>query len=239
MSRLTRLAVIAAGTAVPLAFVAPAFAGFTLDITISKTHTGSFTAGKNGTFTITLTANGSGSTDGSDNFTVTDSLPTGLTFVSGGGNGFSCSASGQTVTCTGSVAMSGTGQSGPSSISFPLTVHVATNAPNQVTNNVSFTEGQNVDQNQNDNTAQDTVVIVHPSPSPTPSPTKSPKPSPSPTQAPTTAAPSPTAAVLPTSAARLPITGGSDSAPIAVLGGLLVVVGGVALALGLRSRRAG
>ena len=69
------------------------------DLTIAKSHTGNFTVGVNGAYTITVSnAAGSGPTTGT--ITVTDTLPTGLTYVSGTGTGWSCSAVGQAVTCT-------------------------------------------------------------------------------------------------------------------------------------------
>jgi len=68
------------------------------DLTISKSHGGNFTAGVNGIYTITVTNSGQSATTGA--ITVTDTLPTGLSYVSGSGTGWSCSAVGQAVTCT-------------------------------------------------------------------------------------------------------------------------------------------
>ncbi len=70
----------------------------TPDLTIAKTHTGSFTVGTNGTYSLSVSNIGAGSTSGT--ITVTDVLPTGLTYVSATGTGWSCSAVAQTVTCT-------------------------------------------------------------------------------------------------------------------------------------------
>jgi uncharacterized repeat protein (TIGR01451 family) len=68
-----------------------------VDLAIDKAHTGSFTVGTNGTYTLTVTNNGP--TDDPGPQTITDTLPTGLTYVSGTGSGWSCSAAGQAVTC--------------------------------------------------------------------------------------------------------------------------------------------
>ena len=51
------------------------------DLAITKTHTGSFTAGSDGTYTLTVTNHGPSPTSGTT--TVTDTLPAGESFVSG------------------------------------------------------------------------------------------------------------------------------------------------------------
>jgi uncharacterized repeat protein (TIGR01451 family)/fimbrial isopeptide formation D2 family protein len=71
------------------------------DLAISKTHNGSnFTAGQNGSYNIDVQNLGPEIATGTA--TVTDTLPTGLTFVSGTGTGWTCSVVGQTVTCNNS-----------------------------------------------------------------------------------------------------------------------------------------
>ncbi|MBL8958666.1 MAG: DUF11 domain-containing protein, partial [Gemmatimonadetes bacterium] len=69
-----------------------------IDLSIAKSHVGNFVGLRQGTFTLTVTnqtvATGTGP------ITVTDTLPTGLTYVSGTGTGWSCGVSGQVVTCT-------------------------------------------------------------------------------------------------------------------------------------------
>ena len=69
-----------------------------VDLAIDKAHRGSFTVGTNGTYTLTVTNNGP--TDDPGPQTITDTLPTGLTYVSGTGADWSCDAAGQAVTCT-------------------------------------------------------------------------------------------------------------------------------------------
>ncbi len=84
--------------------------------------------------------------------TVTDTLPAGLTFVSGGGPGWSCSAIGAVVTCTGS------GPIAPAtSSSFPLTVAVGAAAVPSVTNTAVVSVSG--DGNPENDTAIDTVAV--------------------------------------------------------------------------------
>lgn len=73
---------------------------------------------QNTPFDYTFTVTNSGNLATSGVVTITDVLPTGLQFVSGGGNGWSCSASGQTISCTTSnpIAIS-------ASSSFVMTVN--------------------------------------------------------------------------------------------------------------------
>ena len=70
------------------------------DLTIAKSHSGNFTQGQAGAYTITATNSGSGVTSGT--VTVTDSLPSGLTASALSGSGWTCTVS--TVTCTRSDA---------------------------------------------------------------------------------------------------------------------------------------
>ncbi len=71
------------------------------DLAIVKTHNGSnFTAGQNGSYNIDVQNLGPEIAVGTA--TVTDTLPAGLTYVSGTGTGWTCSAVGQAVTCNNS-----------------------------------------------------------------------------------------------------------------------------------------
>jgi trimeric autotransporter adhesin len=73
----------------------------TVDLAITKTHTGNFTVGTNASYTLQV-SNGTGPGVIAVDYpiTISDTLPTGLTFVSGTGTGWSCSAAGQVVTCS-------------------------------------------------------------------------------------------------------------------------------------------
>ncbi len=124
------------------------------DLTITKTHSGNFTPGQTGTYTITVTNSGSGSTNGTQ-VTVTDVVPSGLTPIAPDGphNGWSCSINGQTLTCTRSDAL-------PGSSSYPaitLTVQVADPAPLTVTNTAVVAGGGEGD--TTNNTATDVTTI--------------------------------------------------------------------------------
>lgn len=68
------------------------------DLALVKTAVGSFVAGETGVFRLTVTNLGP-SASGTP-VVITDTLPAGTTFVSGGGSGWTCSASGATVTCS-------------------------------------------------------------------------------------------------------------------------------------------
>jgi len=105
------------------------------ELTITKTHAGNFTVGVNGVYTLTVTNNGRAATAGT--VTVTDNLPAGLTFVSGTGVGWSCSAVGQLVTCTSATSIAASG--GTSAIT--LTAGVGAAAAPSVTNSASVSGG--------------------------------------------------------------------------------------------------
>src|SRR5215467_3692909 len=62
------------------------------DLTLAKTHAGSFVAGSNGTYTLVVRNVGATSSLGVT--TVVDTLPAGLTYVAGNGFGWSFSTSG-------------------------------------------------------------------------------------------------------------------------------------------------
>jgi len=68
------------------------------DLFLTKTHTGNFVVGTNATYGIAIF--NSGAVPSSGTYSVTDTLPAGLTFVSATGVGWACAAAGQVVTCT-------------------------------------------------------------------------------------------------------------------------------------------
>jgi type VI secretion system secreted protein VgrG len=90
------------------------------DLIVSKSHTGNFDEGENGVYTIRVTNIGGTSTVG--DYTITDTLPDGLTSVSASGAGWSCANAGQVVTCTSSAVLA------PDATSTAITLTVAVDA---------------------------------------------------------------------------------------------------------------
>src|SRR5207302_4108582 len=89
------------------------------DLTLTKTHAGSFTQGQSGaTYTLLVSNAGSGATTGA--VTVTDTLPSGLTATALAGTGWTCTLS--LLTCTRSATL----PAGPSHPAITPTVDVAT-----------------------------------------------------------------------------------------------------------------
>ena len=99
------------------------------DLTLTKTHTGSFLQGQVGaTYTLTVSNIGGGPTSGA--VTVTDTLPAGLTPTAAAGAGWVCNIAGQAVSCTRADALN----AGASYPAITLTVNVAPAAPPSLTN---------------------------------------------------------------------------------------------------------
>jgi len=131
-------------------FVNPANGGVP-DLTITKTHIGSFTQGQIGaTYTITATNSGTGPTVGT--VTVVDTLPTGLTATAMSGAGWMCNVG--TLTCT-TTAVKAAGAGFPP---ITLTVDVAANAPPLVTNSATVSGGGETD--TSNDTANDLTTII-------------------------------------------------------------------------------
>jgi len=126
------------------------------DLSITKSHTGNFTAGSNNTYSIVVTNNGP---SGASAFTITDTLPAGLTFVSGGstvGVNASCTNAGQIVTCTGGPAI-GVGQT--STITLTVAVDPSL-AGNTTLNNIASVSSTTPDPDSSNNTSPtDTATI--------------------------------------------------------------------------------
>src|SRR5258708_32444674 len=124
------------------------------DLTIAKSHMGNITASQQGAqFTLAVTNGGSGASSGT--ITVTDSLPSGLTFASGTGTGWSCMANGPAVSCSNGNVISGNG--GTSAIT--LNVNVAANAPASVSNTAAVA-CTCAESNTNNNTSNTDMVTV-------------------------------------------------------------------------------
>jgi hypothetical protein len=107
----------------------------TPDLTIAKSHTGSFTQGQAGaTYTMTVTNSGSGPTSGT--VTVTETLPaTGLTAVSMLGTNWTCTQP------AGPCSRSDIRAAGLSYEPITLTVNVSAAAPASVTNCATVSGG--------------------------------------------------------------------------------------------------
>lgn len=103
------------------------------DLAITKTHTGGFTRGQSGAYTITVTNAGGWPTSGT--VTVTDTLPTGLTATAIDGTGWSCTLGTRTCTRTDVLA------SGASHPPITLTVNVAADAPAAFANSATVSGG--------------------------------------------------------------------------------------------------
>ena len=119
------------------------------DLTIAKTHTGSFTQGDTGkTYTITVTNSGTAATSGT--VTVTDALPAGLTATAFAGTGWTVDLPSLTATRSDALA---------SSASYPaltLTVSVAANATSGT--NVAAVSGGG-ETNTANNTVSDATTV--------------------------------------------------------------------------------
>jgi uncharacterized repeat protein (TIGR01451 family) len=126
------------------------------DLTITKTHDIIFYLGQPDAY-YTITVNNIGVGNATGTITVTDTLPTGLTYVSGTGtNWTNCSAVGQVVTCTYAASIAGNSSSNP----LTLTVSISNTAPYSVTNSATVAlAGQN-ESNTNNNSASDSTTII-------------------------------------------------------------------------------
>jgi hypothetical protein len=115
---------------------------------ITKTHTGNFTLGQNGT-TYTIAISNAGTADTSGTVTVTENIPNGLTLASMTGSTWTCSAN----TCTRSNALA----PGASYPPISVMVNVAANAAASVTNQATVSGGGAISM-----TASDPTTIVAP-----------------------------------------------------------------------------
>ena len=125
------------------------------DLSIRSSHEGNFGAGFEETYTVTVTNEGANVTAGP--IVVRDTLPTGLTFVSATGPGWSCSEFGGAVTCTNSAALAANDSTG-----YTLIVAVDSSAASSVNHAVSVTVDG--DLNAANNSATDVTIVVSPVP---------------------------------------------------------------------------
>ncbi len=128
------------------------------DLRVTKSHTGNFTVGTNGAYTVTVD-NGLGGIATTGTITVIDTLPTGLSYVAAGsgGTGWSCGSSGQLVTCTNPNSVLAGGTAPP----ITLNVAVAAIAVPSVINNVAVSGGAEPAINANNNLAADYTLVLN------------------------------------------------------------------------------
>ena len=120
------------------------------DLAIGMSHAGDFTVGGQGVYTLAI--NNIGATATAGTVTVTYTLPPGLTYLSGIGDGWSCSAANEIVTCTNP------GPINPrSSSTITLTVNAGASALPGVTN--LATVSNQSDRNISNNTIGDPAVV--------------------------------------------------------------------------------
>ncbi|HEX2911216.1 MAG TPA: lamin tail domain-containing protein [Chloroflexia bacterium] len=120
-----------------------------VDLGLTKSHFGNFTVGTNAGYTLTIS--NIGSLPASGTITVNDSLPGGLSFQSYSGSGWSCTATGQTVSCA---------NPGPLAVgaSSKLVLTVSVNAAvGNIINNASLSFSG--DTNLANNTASDPTLV--------------------------------------------------------------------------------
>ena len=127
-----------------------------VDLQIVKTHESeSFKVGQNGIYQLTVTNNGP--SVASAPIIVSDTLPTGLGFVSAEGTGWDCSAVGQQVTCTNNSALPVESQA-----TIALTVSVGAQAvvPGQLLINTASVSGPDRDPDLSNNKDPDEVPVI-------------------------------------------------------------------------------
>ena len=121
------------------------------DLSITKTHSATFTQGSTGK-TYTITVSNVGGVDTSGAVTVTDSLPAGLTPTAIAGSGWSCTLA--TLSCTRSDSLA----AGLSYPAITVTVSVNSNAAATVTNTATVSGGGETD--SSNDTATDLTAIA-------------------------------------------------------------------------------
>jgi uncharacterized repeat protein (TIGR01451 family) len=120
------------------------------DLSIQKSHTGTFHPGSNGTYSITVTNTGAGTAQGT--VTVHDLLPAGLTITGMYGGDWDCTIA--TATCTTAYSL----EAGDSYSTITVYVNVASNAAANIVNSATVSGGG--DNNSANNTASDPTAVV-------------------------------------------------------------------------------
>jgi hypothetical protein len=122
------------------------------DLDLAKTHAGIFFASRPAVYILTISNIGSASTSGT--ITVADTLPDTLRYVTASGSGWTCSALGQSVTCTSGAPIQPGGKS-TLTLTVQVSSAVATIINTATVSNVSDTNTAN-------NTSTDTSTTVRP-----------------------------------------------------------------------------
>jgi len=128
------------------------------DLSVAIARPGALQVGRNAAYTVTVTNNGPYTDAGP--ITVTQTLPAGMSFVSGNGTNWSCLASGATVTCTYRAAIA------PDTNAAPLTITagVSTTGDKTTTVTVKGTDDDNAANNAASNTGTAAPAAVTPPP---------------------------------------------------------------------------
>ena len=148
--------VATSGTAASASLTVTALIIFSPDLQMSKTSTSTFVVGSSASFTLTPN-NSAGNAATTGVVTVTDTLPSGLTYVAtgSGGAGWTCSVSSQVVTCTTSAVIA----AGATGIGITVNVAVNSTAVPSVTNVASVSGGGETAGNTGNNSALLTVPV--------------------------------------------------------------------------------
>jgi uncharacterized repeat protein (TIGR01451 family) len=125
------------------------------NLSITKTHSGSFSQGQQGAVYIVTVSNAANAGPTSGNVTVTETLPSGLTLVSMSGSGWTCAS----MTCNRSDALA----AGSSYPSLTVTVNVASTASSPEINQVSVSGGASQSASASDAT---TINVITQAPTP-------------------------------------------------------------------------
>src|SRR5690606_8114997 len=121
-----------------------------------KSHVGDFVAGGDNTYTLLVTNGGAAIAAGTTT-TVRDTLAPGLSFVSGVGTDWTCSAVGQDVTCTSTAAIPGGGSMAPITLTVLVSGALGGSVDNQASvANTSIGGGYQKPGNV------DTATVLHP-----------------------------------------------------------------------------
>ncbi len=131
------------------------------NLIVTKVHSGDFSVGSTGLYTITPHNTGGLATSGT--VTIVDNLPNGLTFASFTGTGWACSVTvagpPQTVTCTSTTTIAAFTSGNPIGLTVNVGAAAATASP--VTNNVAVSGGNEPAGNNGNNTDSDITNVYY------------------------------------------------------------------------------